>query len=84
MVCAGFLGIVSGLTILDDILAGKRTELSCVPGVANFEADTCYRPAAVMPPSTVRTAPVMNEACSEARKKTAFATSTGSPIRRSG
>ncbi len=34
---------------------------------------------AVIPPSTVNTAPVMNEASSEARKSAALATSSGVP-----
>ena len=39
---------------------------------------------AVSPPSTVNTAPVINEASSEARKRTALATSSGLPSLRIG
>lgn len=76
-----FLGILSGLNFLFIMRSGELSASNFVGRVPIIEVDRRYRPAAVIPPSTVRTAPVMNEACSDARKNTAFATSTGSPIR---
>ena len=61
----------SGVTIPSPVTTTRRLPLS----------PATYIPS---PPSTSNTSPVMNEAASEQRKRTAPATSSGSPSRPSG
>lgn len=59
----------------------RRTAIGHAPSIADVGG--CAQRAS-QPPSTTNSVPVMNEASSEARKRTALATSIGSPVRRKG
>ena len=49
------------------------------PELLNPEPSYAQAPLAIIPPSTQRYSPVINEALSLARKRKAFATSAGNP-----